>query len=372
MRICHLIYDDLGNPWLAGGGAVRAREINRRLAAQHQVTQVCGRYPGGATREHIDGVHFLRVGSERSYPRSRLGYMRRAPQMLRALDWDIWIYDFSAFAPLWVPPALRRRGVLLFYHSMGAHALVKHPLTGVFAWLAEQQVLRAFPRIVTISPSVQRRLRSRVPSTVPVDCVLTGVDARYFTLEPLDEPFILFLGRMDVHTKGLDTLVAAFARIASRHPEIRLILAGRGQPGQTQRLRRLIAAARMEHRITLAGPVDEERKCDLLRSCRFFCMPSRYEGWGIAAIEAGAAGKAVVGTRIEGLQDAVVDGETGLLVPPGDPAALAEQMNRLLNDAERRRHLGASGRQRARRFDWDHVAAEQEAVYATALAPQTG
>lgn len=368
MRICHLVYDDLGNPWLAGGGAVRAREIYRRLAERHQVTLVSGRYPGSRLDEEVEGMRILRVGSERNYTCSRLGYMQRAPEMLRELEWDLWVNEFSAFAPLRVPHALRRRGVLQFYHFVGHHAIVKHPFAGFVAWLAEEWALRRYPYVVTISPSVQRRVRRRVPGRIPVGCVFTGVDARYFDLQPVDEPFMLFVGRADVHSKGLDTLVAAFGRIAANHPQVDLTIAGRGRERQVMRLRRLIESVGMADRITLAGPVDEIRKGELLRRCRFFCMPSRYEGWGIAAIEASAAGKAVLGTRIEGLQDAVREDDTGLLVEPGNVSALAGQMDRLLRDASLRARLGASGREWARRFDWDQLAVEQEKVYAAALA----
>ena len=74
MRITHLIYDDLGNPWLGGGGAVRAREIYRRLAPRHQITLICGAYPGAPSEERVDGIRILRVGSQRSYALSRLTY----------------------------------------------------------------------------------------------------------------------------------------------------------------------------------------------------------------------------------------------------------------------------------------------------------
>ena len=78
MKICHLIYDDVRNPWLGGGGAVRAREIYRRLAERHEITLISGSYPGSAPDEVIDGIRHLRVGAAHSYASSRLSYCRRA------------------------------------------------------------------------------------------------------------------------------------------------------------------------------------------------------------------------------------------------------------------------------------------------------
>jgi glycogen synthase len=369
MKICHLIYDDVGNPWLGGGGAVRAREIYRRLAERHEVTLVTGRFPGAAAEEWSDGLHFVRVGSERSYARSRLGYCREAVRCLDRLEWDIWVHDFSAFAPLLVPARLRRFGLLSFYHFVGHHALRKHPLVGGFAWAAEGLTLRGYSRIITISPSVreevERRLRGR---SVQIDCVYTGVDGRYFELEPIEEPFLLYFGRPDVHTKGLDVLLDGFASIASDYPEVTLKMAGRGAPQQVEHLRRLVAGAGLGDRVEMLGGVDEEEKGELLRRALFVCMPSRYEGWGIVAVEAAAAGKAVVGTRISGLVDAVRDGETGLLASSGDAEGLAERMRRLLDDGRERKMLGENGRRWARRFDWDSLAQDQEEVYCRALA----
>src|SRR5207237_7413649 len=86
--------------------------------------------------------------------------------------------------------------------------------------------------------------------------------------------------------------------------------------------------------------------------------PSRREGFGVACLEAMAHGRAVVATDVGGLRDLVVDGETGIVVPPRDPAALREALATLLADRELRHELGAAGRDRARdRFSWDAATA---------------
>ena len=113
MKICHLMYDDVDNPWLGGGGAVRAMELYRRLASRHEITVVSGLFPGAELETERDGIRLVRVGSARSYALSRVGYCRAAVAQLQRLEWDLWINEFSAFAPLRVPAALRRQGLLL-------------------------------------------------------------------------------------------------------------------------------------------------------------------------------------------------------------------------------------------------------------------
>jgi glycosyltransferase involved in cell wall biosynthesis len=92
-------------------------------------------------------------------------------------------------------------------------------------------------------------------------------------------------------------------------------------------------------------------------------MPSRFEGWNIAAIEAAASSKATLGTRIQGLNDSIKENETGLLVPPEDVDALAEKMALLLSDPALRKKLGKNGYAWAQNFTWEKVAKIQEEFY---------
>ena len=284
------------------------------------------------------------------------------------MSWDVWVNEFSAFAPLRVPADIRRRGVLFFQHFMGRHALAKRPLVGLPAWLAERRVLGAYPRILTVSPSVQQRVEHRLRGrNIPVDCVFNGVDQRYFNLSSKSGDYVLFLGRADVHMKGLDLLVAAFAQISESYPNLRLKIAGRAEETQTALLNKLVSGSGVEERIDVLGAVGEEEKDALLANARFACMPSRYEGWGIAAVEAQAAGKAVLATQISGLQDAVRHGETGHLVVPDNASALADGMRYLLDNELVRAQMEGRAQAWARRFDWDQLALDQEGVYLRAM-----
>jgi alpha-maltose-1-phosphate synthase len=103
----------------------------------------------------------------------------------------------------------------------------------------------------------------------------------------------------------------------------------------------------------------------LLAHATVFACPSLYEPLGIVNLEAMACGTAVVGSRVGGIPEVVADGETGLLVPPGDPAALGAAINVLVSDPGRAAEMGRLGRARAEaEFGWAGIAAQTAALYA--------
>ena len=370
VKILHTIYDDIGNPWCGGGGAFRTFEIARRLTERHEITLLTGAYPGAPSEEIRDGVRIRRTGVGRSYAASRLSFSAMASRMLARETFDLWVYGFSAFSPLLASASLRRRCVLEFFHKMADHAVKKHPLIGLPARLAEELTLRSYGHIVAISPTVARQI-ARVRGGSGLHLVYTGIDPACFDAPVSDGDYILYFGRLDIYTKGIDILLKAFAGIRAADPHVRLIVAGRATPKRQREVAAMCAALGIEDRVELTGPVSDERKAALFGGALFTCMPSRYEGWGITAIEAGAAGRAVIGTRIPGLADAICHEKTGLLVPPEDDVALAGAMRRLLEEPETRRRFGNAGRRRARRFTWDRVAGDQERVYEQVVKRQT-
>ena len=362
MKILHTSYDDPRNPWLGGGGAARTFEICRRLAGRHEITIACGAYPGAAPEEERDGLRVLHLGSPQSYAFSRLTYSARASRLVARADADLWVYSFSAFAPLWAPASRRRAGVLEFFHLMQEHATRKRPFLGLPAARIERATLRSFDRVIAISPSVAEGLAA-IRGDGGLHLVYTGVDDSCFVEDSTEGDYILSFGRLDTYTKGLDLLLEAFGRVVPQHGGARLVVAGRGTPERIAELKALSRRAGVESRVQFTGPVLGERKTELFRRSLFNVAPSRYEGWCIAAIEAAAAGKAVVGTRIPGLMDAVRDGETGLLAEAEDVEGIAAAMLRLLREPGLRAELGEAGRRWAQRFRWDRIAAEQEKVY---------
>ena len=149
----------------------------------------------------------------------------------------------------------------------------------------------------------------------------------------------MFLGRLN-RDKGVPELAQAFSRLPE---QCHLALVGPDEEGMAEGIRAWAGDA--ASRVHLVGPTIEPWR--FLAAADVFCLPSHREGFGTSAIEAAACGVPAVATRIYGLTDAVVEGETGLLVPPGDVDALAGAMRRLAEDVELRRRLGEQARERA-------------------------
>ncbi len=170
--------------------------------------------------------------------------------------------------------------------------------------------------------------------------------------------------------KGHDTLVRAAGLLQPAFPEVRLALVGR-DAGTLAAVRRQGAEAGLSE--TLLFPGARSDVADFLRAADLFVHPSREEGFSNAILEAMAAGLPVVAFDVGGNSEAVVDGETGLLVPPDDHGKLADAIASLLRDPDRARAMGEAGRRRAiERFPVTGMIREIEAMYESLISGRSG
>ncbi len=190
------------------------------------------------------------------------------------------------------------------------------------------------------------------PVTDPA--ALAAVRERY----GLPERVILYLGTLEPR-KGLDTLVAAFARLAADLPH-HLVIAGK-RGWYTEPLFRQVRALGLERRVHFPGYVAAGDQAALYSLADLFVLPSRYEGFGLPVLEAMACGTPVVCSQAASLPE--VAGDAAVLVPPGDVEALAGGLRGVLQDGVLRQGLRERGLERARRFTWEETARHTLAVY---------
>ena len=246
------------------------------------------------------------------------------------------------------------------YGSVAAH-LLRRPfvstrhnddryLLGPFRHV-DRAFMHGVARIVTISDAVRDfHIRAGLPAEklVTIHYGLDAVPPEQSETTPADvgippdAPLVLAVARL-IEQKDQATLLHAFARVLATAPDARLAVLGWGRlEGQ---LRALVSQLGLDGSAYLLGRVDPRA---WLERADVFAHSPRWEGFGIVLLEAMLAGLPVVATRVSAIPEIVIDGETGLLVPPGDVAAFAAALASLLGDEERRTRFGRAGRERAR------------------------
>jgi glycosyltransferase involved in cell wall biosynthesis len=197
-------------------------------------------------------------------------------------------------------------------------------------------------------------------------------DENQLVLTPENEKYVLVFGRIDVYMKGLDRLVPVMSKVLENNPGYRLVIAGRGSEEDIRKLRKLVTDANLEHLTEIIINPEYSVKLDLFRKCTYIAIFSRFEGWCIVAIEAAAAGKAILGVDVVGLRDSVVNGYNGVLVDDFDVPGLIDIGSKLLSDDLFRNGCEKNARAHASQFTWEKIAEMQEKVYKNCLEKKNG
>jgi phosphatidylinositol alpha-1,6-mannosyltransferase len=247
-----------------------------------------------------------------------------------------------------------------------------------------RRTYRDFDALISVSGYTRRRLFEVLgegaldPARVHV--VPNCVDAEHYAAPRAigarpwhAHPFTLGIGELK-ERKGHHLALAAWCRAAARHPEVHHYVVGRPSgDAYEERLHALARDAGMADRVHFLGNVEEDEKIDLLQRALVFvhtpvtAADGGFEGFGIVYLEASASGTAVLGTLGCGAEDAIRDGETGLLAAQ-DVASVEAALGRLLDDAALRERLAAAGPGEARRRTWTENAGRVLRLYRDALA----
>lgn len=179
----------------------------------------------------------------------------------------------------------------------------------------------------------------------------------------LGKSIILTVARLDVH-KGQDMVLKAMPSVLAIVPNAHYIIVGTGS--EEDKLRKMVTGYDLDENVTITGFVPDEELIEYYNICDVFVMTSRYlkneksiEGFGLTFLEANSFGKPVIGGNTGGIPDAVVDGETGLLVDPENVKEIAESIIKLLSNKELAFRLGEKGKERIiKSYTWDKISRE--------------
>jgi glycogen(starch) synthase len=278
-----------------------------------------------------------------------------------------------AVLPLGLLAALRHRCPLV----VTVHCSTRHTLQGrsARAWLLlhlggplEAAVLRRASAVVVLAEHTAGCLRRDGLPPERIHVIPSGFDPGLFTAEIGGSlprgypPRVGYVGRFTTQ-KGVPLLIAAFGRLS--RPAC-LVIVGDGP--DRARVELALQALPSRTCVRRSGFVPHERVPSVLGSLDVLVLPSTYEELGSVLIETMAVGTPIVAAAVGGVPEVVCHGETGLLVPPGDVAALADAIGRLVADRELASRLGAGGRAAAERFAWPRLAGCVAAVYDTVLS----
>ncbi len=176
-------------------------------------------------------------------------------------------------------------------------------------------------------------------------------------------PLLLYVGRLE-RSKGLESLLEAFADAEKSVPSVRLVIVGEGKKGFAEGLMRSAKSLGLERSVIFTGRVSRSDLVELYASSTALVLPSLMEGFGISLIEAMAAGKPCIATRVGAVPEVVREGITGLIVPPGEPALLASSIVQVLGSQGESALMGERGRDLViREFTIEKMAQATAAAY---------
>jgi glycosyltransferase involved in cell wall biosynthesis/acetyltransferase-like isoleucine patch superfamily enzyme len=268
------------------------------------------------------------------------------------------------------------------YTAHGAPIETARGLKKKLLWLSEWVTCFLATRVLAVSPSLRNRMiETRVCSAQKIRVlgegtacgidlgkfhsdemvVQAGVEIRKKNEIPSDCVVIGFVGRI-IGEKGIRLLVKAFERIYQGNPNVRLLLVGEMEKGHDP-LDTVTMCTIRNHPAILYHPYTEEI-VPFYSAMDFIVLPTQREGFGLVILEAAVLGLPSIATRVTGCVDAIVDGQTGILVDPNDEEGLLAAMNQLVNDPEMRKKMGETARKRVHsNFSSDYLISEHLKFY---------
>lgn len=377
-----------------GGVERRIIETAKRLQNQSDITIYSGTKAGFKKPMDINGVTFVPCYStDKLFPLDNWFFNRSISKKASAIETDV--YEAHAVSGYGLLKALNKQGIKKPFvhtihgvladeyeqaHEIGYQTFRSRIANYFMHRLAklEGETAKNAKLIVTISKYSLEKIQNHYGvDAAKVRIVPNGVDPEKF--KPLEdqeaikrqfelgnEPCVLFVGSL-IPRKGLPFLVEAAEKIVKEYSETKFVIVGEG-PLKNQLLSNL-ATANLSGNFKFLGNIKEDMLPAVYNCADVFALPSIQEGQGIVLLEAQASAKPVVTFDVGGVNEAVRNGETGLLVKRGDTGELADALLKLLSDKALREKMGANGRRFVtENFTWDICAQKMLSVYREALA----
>ncbi|GAA5138878.1 glycosyltransferase family 4 protein [Pseudonocardia adelaidensis] len=386
-------------PVIVGGLGRHVHALATELAAAGHEVVVLSRQPAGSdasthptTDEQLDGVRVLRVAEDPLH----LEFERDLVAWTLAMGHGMLRAALTRLLPSWRPDVVHAHDWLVAHPAIALADVLEVPLVATVhateagrhaGWLssplsrqvhsAEWWLAHRADTLITCSAAMRAEVAELFEVDAdPIVVLHNGIAPRRWRANaarvravrdryaPGGAPVLMYFGRLE-YEKGVQDLIAALPRIRRAHPGTRVVVTGTGTAYDE-----LVAAAarhRVRRSVTFTGHLPDADLSALLRAVDAVVLPSRYEPFGIVALEAAAAGAPLVASTAGGLGEVVVDGETGLSFAPGDVAGLAGAAGAVLDDPGAAARRARAARKRlGSAFEWGRIAAGTASVYASA------
>lgn len=358
MNILILSWRGPGHPNAGGAEQVTLEHAKAWVKGGHDVTLFTSMFKGGKFQETVSGVNILRQGEQ------TIGVK------VRALVWylfkkhkkfDLVIDEFHGI-PFFTPLFVRVRKVA-FIHEVAGEVWKYNPWPRPFNLIPSYFGPRLEPLIfkymykkipfITVSASTKDDLiRLGIPKH-NVHIVQNGLTP-FLSKKKIEKEKIktaIYLGAISAD-KGTLEAIYAFGEIERKDDDWQYWLVGSGTQPYIHELEKAANDLGIGNKLKIWGYVSENKKFELLVRAHILVNPSVHEGWGLVNIEANSVGTPVVGYRVHGIKDSVMEGKTGILVSPHDYRALAQELLKLVRDKERYNEFSQSCKKWAAKFDW--------------------
>jgi glycosyltransferase involved in cell wall biosynthesis len=359
-----------------GGLETYVSILSRMLAARgHEVTVFTSSQGEFSVTEEVDAVRIHRLRALVKIYNNPVApslfaklFKEDRPDILHAHQYPIFFSEASALAGL-----VRRIPIVTHLHVIPeAKSVLSSVASSFYYKLLWKFTLRSARKIAVPSLAYKSLLLRLGYGASKIRLVPYGVDVEMFNAHVSGKGFrkkygcedsrvVLTVGRLN-YQKGFHVLIKALRLIRKEFKNAKLVIVGEGE--DRGNLEKLARELKLADAVIFAGALPYEELPKAYAASDVFVLPSFFESFGIALIEAEAVAKPVVGTRVGGVTEAVVAGQSGILVEPGNPGSLAEAVEEILADRSLAKKMGENGRKNVEeKFSWPIAVDRVTAVY---------
>lgn len=355
MKILILSWRDIKHP-LAGGAEILTYEICRRLVQfGYSVSWFSARTKQQSRKETIDGITFIRRGT--FYSVHLLGIYLYLTQWRGNFDLIVdQIHGIPFFTPLFV----KEKTIALICEVADKIWFAEWPFPiSILGSVIEHLYLTFYRSIpfLTISKSTKRDLVKKGIKHVNVVCpgiTLPTVNPQY-TKE--STPTFISLGRL-TPMKRINETILAFSLVSKQRPDAKLWIVGKGKYHHRQHLFSFANKLGLENKVRFWGHLPEDKKWELLQKSWAILSTSIKEGWGLVVIEANRVGTPAITYNVPGLNESIINNQTGLLTTNNTPKQLAQLMTDFINNEPFRNTLSQNAQKWSKQFSWDKATSQ--------------